>query len=174
MSMGISLKFEPKDELKDFNEFMVIETDDYAYQLNLKAYPSKAQLFYSYTLNLGFVSRSSDKKDKITFINKGTKNANVKLQKVYNNSDVQLQTNSFTVEPEGKYDVPVVIKGLKVGQAREVLKVVVNGEEQERTIDVLATVIDHTVALVDFKTNKPLYNINFEKMFYGDKRKYST
>jgi hypothetical protein len=28
MSMGISLKFEPRDSLKDFNEFMVIETDD--------------------------------------------------------------------------------------------------------------------------------------------------
>jgi len=37
MSMCISLKFEPKDALKDFNEFMIIETDDYAYQLNLKA-----------------------------------------------------------------------------------------------------------------------------------------
>ena len=93
---------------------------------------------------------------------------------MYNNTDVQLQCDVFNVEPEGKFDVPVTIKGLKVGQAREVLKVNVNGEEQERTIDILATVIDHTVALVDFKTNKPLYNINFEKMFYGDKRKYST
>lgn len=140
----------------------------------MKAYPSKAQLFYSYTLNLGFVSRSSDKKDKITFINKGTKNAAVKLEKIYNNPDVQLMHDVFNVEPEGKFDVQCVIKGLKVGQAREVLRVIVNGEEQERTIDVLATVIDHTVALVDFKTNKPLYNINFAKMFYGDKRKYST
>jgi len=50
----------------------------------------------------------------------------------------------------------------------------VNDEEQERSIDILSTVIEHSIALVSVLNNKPLQLINFENLFYGDKRSIST
>ena len=47
----------------------------------------------------------------------------------------------------------------------DILKVIVNDEEMERSIDLLATVIEHFVALVNSANTKPMQMINFENIF---------
>lgn len=172
--MNLKLKFEVKDLNIVLVDRLIIETDDYAYEFGIRASPSKPQLFYNYTSNLGFVSLGTTKKEKINFINKGTREAIVSVRPTLNNIDIDIDPHEFKVLPDERKDIYVISKGIKIGQSREIYKVIVNDEEQERSIDILSTVIEHSIALVSVLNNKPLQLINFENLFYGDKRSIST
>mmetsp|Transcript_13526 Transcript_13526/g.29303 ORF Transcript_13526/g.29303 Transcript_13526/m.29303 type:complete len:135 (+) Transcript_13526:230-634(+) len=123
---------------------------------------------------MGFISLNTNKSENVTFTNRGTKDARVKLAAITSSDDIKYPKTEFTIAPGTERKVPISVSGSRVGQSREVLKVIVNDEEYERSIDVLATVIEHSVALINFTNNKPLNLINFENIFFGEKRKIST
>jgi hypothetical protein len=100
--------------------------------------------------------------------------AKVQLLSTQSSQDVLIDEPNFNIQPDETINLNMTINGARVGQIREIFKVIVNDEEQFKSIDVISTVIEHSIALVGNNDNRPITFLNFENIYFGNKKNIST
>lgn len=158
MNTILSVQFESQICQEEYHDFINISSDDYVYKLYIHAIPPNSDILFTEFLNFGFVSLNVEKQSKIEIWNKGEKDGVFKIDiKPSSNlyGIVTLEKTTINVKSNTKEIINTSIVSDKVGAIRGEIVSYIDSVECTQLIDVSATIVEHSVAVVLKNDNKP-------------------
>jgi len=120
------------------------------------------------SLNFGFVSLGTPKDVMLLFQNRGEKQGKVKL-KIEGAEDLKADMKEFTVDEDCTGRIMMTCPASRTGIVRGIIRVYVDDVELKHSIDVSATVVEHSIAVVLKSDNRPTTQLDFGPMWYGNR-----
>ena len=165
------------DQLGDFHDQMVIQTEGFSVDLPLHAYQSRPEVRFDPFVNLGFTTIGRPATGSISFLNEGSAVGEVVL-KYEKLSELTLTPETFTLQPKEERTVEVSYVSKEVSTYRCAVDVEVAGQPAKH-IDISANCVEQQVALVasslakgetDTKSLSITANLDFQTLYYGQKK----
>lgn len=165
------------DQLGDFHDQIVIQTEGFSVNLPLHAYQSRPEVRFDPFVNLGFTTIGRPATGSIAFLNEGSAAGDIVL-KYEKLGELTVTPETFTLQPKEERTVEVSYVSKEVSTYRCAVDVEVAGQAPKH-IDISANCVEQQVALVASSLEKGetegkvlamTANLDFQTLYYGQKR----
>lgn len=171
LSMDLVISFKTSEEGTSYaDEIWICPEGEKPIRLPLIAFMKAWHVVYPPFVNFGFLQQSKPEKKTIYFSNEGDNKAAVTVTSPTTDPTVQVEINSFEINPKEKKGITVTLTAQGNGELiSKFLSITVGGEQRE-PISLNAVIVRQVLSVVFENGAGQTSEIDFRSLFFGEER----